>query len=50
VGEVADALTYIDRTVRLDGNPREVLKSGAALELFPTLAPMESLQVQAGQA
>lgn len=38
VNEVADALTYINRTVLLDGPPREVLASGAAMELFPTLA------------
>ena len=37
VNEVADALTYIDRTVLLDGPPRDVLTSGAALDLFPTL-------------
>lgn len=36
--ELADALTYIDRKVLLDGAPREVLKSGVASQLFPTLA------------
>lgn len=37
VYEVADQLTYIDTTVMLDGPPREVLSSGAAKKLFPTL-------------
>ena len=39
VGEIADALTYIDRKVLLDGAPREALASGVAAHLFPTLAP-----------
>jgi len=38
VHELADELTYINRRVLLDGAPREVLQTGAALELFPTLA------------
>jgi zinc transport system ATP-binding protein len=37
VNEIADALTYIDRKVLLDGVPREVLATGAAAHLFPTL-------------
>jgi zinc transport system ATP-binding protein len=37
VNEIADALTYINRTVLLDGAPREVLAGGAAAHLFPTL-------------
>ena len=37
VSEIADALTYIDRKVLLDGAPREVLATGAAAQLFPTL-------------
>ena len=37
VGEVADALTYIDRKVLLDGAPREALATGIAAHLFPTL-------------
>jgi len=37
VNEIADALTYIDRKVLLDGAPREVLATGAAAALFPTL-------------
>jgi zinc transport system ATP-binding protein len=37
VTEIADALTYIDRKVLLDGAPREVLATGAAAHLFPTL-------------
>jgi len=39
VGEMATAMTYIDRHVRLNGRPGEVLTSGAALQLFPTLVP-----------
>jgi zinc transport system ATP-binding protein len=39
VGKVADALTYIDRKVLLDGPPHEALSSGVAAHLFPTLAP-----------
>jgi len=42
VNEVADALTYIDRRVLLDGEPRKVLASGTALELFPTLKSIEA--------
>lgn len=38
VNEMADAMTYIDREVVLDGAPREVLSSGTALALFPSLA------------
>ncbi len=37
VYEIADALTYINRQVLLDGAPHEVLASGAATHLFPTL-------------
>src|SRR6185369_924216 len=37
VGELADALTYINRTVLLNGPPREVLATGMAAQLFPTL-------------
>jgi zinc transport system ATP-binding protein len=37
VDEVADALTYVDRKVLLDGAPREVLATGMAAKLFPTL-------------
>jgi zinc transport system ATP-binding protein len=37
VHERADHLTYVNRTVLLDGAPREVLVTGAAAELFPTL-------------
>ena len=38
VDEIADAMTYINRKVLLDGAPREVLAGGAATHLFPTLA------------
>jgi zinc transport system ATP-binding protein len=37
VSELADALTYINRTVLLNGVPREVLATGTAAHLFPTL-------------
>jgi zinc transport system ATP-binding protein len=37
VNEIADGLTYINRRVLLDGAPRDVLASGAAAQLFPTL-------------
>jgi zinc transport system ATP-binding protein len=38
VNEIADALTYIDRKVLLDGVPRDVLATGTAAQLFPTLS------------
>lgn len=38
VNEIADAMTYINRTVLLDGAPRDVLAGGTAAQLFPTLA------------
>jgi zinc transport system ATP-binding protein len=38
VNAIADALTYINRTVLLNGPPREVLGSGVAAHLFPTLS------------
>lgn len=38
VSQVADQLTYIDRTIKLDGKPKEVLLTGTAHELFPTLS------------
>jgi len=50
VNEIADALTYIDREVLLDGVPREVLKSGTALELFPTLAATRETSAKANLA
>ncbi len=37
VDEIADAMTYINRRVLLDGAPREVLAGGMATHLFPTL-------------
>jgi len=46
VGEIADALTYIDRKVLLDGVPREALATGTAAHLFPTLAPTFAAAVQ----
>jgi len=47
VGEVADALTYIDRKVLLDGKPREALATGIAAHLFPTLASPAAAAVRA---
>lgn len=38
VNELADALTYVNREVLLDGPPGEVLTGGIAAQLFPTLA------------
>lgn len=38
VKEFADTVTYVDREVRLQGNAREVLESGVAAGLFPSLA------------
>ena len=42
VREVADALTYIDRRVLLDGAPETALASYAARDLFPTLVPAQA--------
>lgn len=50
VEEVADRLTYVDRIVKLDGNPREVLRSGAARHLFPTLEFLDNARAEASQA
>lgn len=41
VNEIADTLTYIDREVLLDGDPRQVLASGTAAHLFPSLELFE---------
>lgn len=37
VHELADAMTYVNRMVLLDGPPRDVLATGIAAQLFPTL-------------
>ena len=37
VHELAQSLTYIDREILLDGDPRDVLTSGTAEQLFPSL-------------
>jgi zinc transport system ATP-binding protein len=50
VHELADELTYINRRVLLDGSPREVLRTGAALELFPTLALAAESQTKVSHA
>jgi zinc transport system ATP-binding protein len=44
VHALADALTYVNRTVLLDGAPRDVLATGAAAELFPTLTLPEAVR------
>jgi zinc transport system ATP-binding protein len=44
VHALADALTYVNRTVLLDGAPRDVLATGAAAELFPTLTWPEAVR------
>ena len=38
VSKIADAVTYVDRKVLLNGAPRDVLSGGAAARLFPSLA------------
>ena len=38
VNEVADKLTYVNKTIMLDGVPAEVLQTGVANQLFPTLS------------
>ena len=47
VNEVANTLTYIDREVLLDGAPRQVLASGAAARLFPTLELLNTKTAEA---
>lgn len=42
VGELADALTCVNRRVLLDGPAREVLSGEAAARLFPSMAPRGS--------
>ncbi|MGD8340079.1 MAG: metal ABC transporter ATP-binding protein [Gammaproteobacteria bacterium] len=42
VDEVADGMTYIDRKVLLHGRPKEVLRSGTARALFPTLGRVDA--------
>ena len=37
VHQIANTLTYIDREILLEGNPRQVLTSGVATHLFPSL-------------
>lgn len=44
VNEVADKLTYVNKTIMLDGVPAEVLQTGVANQLFPTLSFNESPQ------
>ena len=37
VYDIAQAMTYIDREILLDGDPRDVLTTGVAAQLFPSL-------------
>jgi len=37
VHQIANTLTYIDREILLEGDPRQVLTSGVATRLFPSL-------------
>lgn len=46
VHAVADALTYIDREVLLDGPPHETLASESAARLYPSLARLEQASAQ----
>ena len=41
---MADKLTYVNKTIMLDGVPAEVLQTGVANQLFPTLSFNESPQ------
>ncbi|MFL2547116.1 MAG: metal ABC transporter ATP-binding protein [Candidatus Rariloculaceae bacterium] len=47
VHEIAQTLTYIDRKILLAGDPREVLASGTAAQLFPSLTLRASGQQEA---
>jgi zinc transport system ATP-binding protein len=47
VNELADSLTYIDREVLLDGDPRDVLTGGRAAQLFPSLAMLDGEEARA---
>ena len=42
VYEIAQTMTYIDRQILLDGDPRDVLRTGVAAELFPSLDLLSS--------
>lgn len=42
VNDVADKLTYVNKTIMLDGAPAVVLQTGVAFKLFPTLSFIES--------
>lgn len=46
VHELADHLTYIDRTVLLDGPPREALATESAARLYPSLVRLEEVEAQ----
>ncbi len=47
VNEIAHTLTYIDRKVLLDGDPRQVLVSGTAAHLFPSLDLLDTKTAKA---
>ena len=45
VHQFANTLTYIDREILLDGDPRQVLTSGVATRLFPSLDLLQASPV-----
>ena len=45
VHQIANTLTYIDREILLEGNPRQVLTSGVATRLFPSLDLLKAVPV-----
>ena len=45
VHQIANTLTYIDREILLEGNPRLVLTSGVATRLFPSLDLLKAVPV-----
>jgi zinc transport system ATP-binding protein len=47
VHELAQSLTYIDREILLDGDPRDVLTSGTAEQLFPSLVLRAASETEA---
>ncbi len=47
VNEIAHTLTYVDREVLLEGDPRQVLASGTAAQLFPSLKLLDTKTAEA---
>ena len=46
VHQIANTLTYIDREILLEGDPRQALTSGVATRLFPSLDLLKASPVQ----